>query len=154
MKKGLIISLAVLVVFCQATFAQPSKKELDEYLKVHTLVIMKNDSIIFHNERGIKPLIIAINKGELKDAYIADRTAGKAAALLYTYGGVKKVYVQMTSKPAIKVLKANHIKYKTNKVVDNIMNRTKTGLCPMEKKVVNVEIPQQAWEILSKEVSK
>jgi len=147
MKKILLFLLCSALTLNIANAKAPSHKDLDEYLNEHTLVIVKQNDIKFYDERGIKPLVLTIKNNDLQNSYLADRVVGKAAALLYSYAKVDKVYAQVISEPAIKILKQNKIKYKTKKIVKQIENRTKTGLCPMETKVLNIDSPNEAWEI-------
>ena len=58
----------------------------------HTIVIYKNDaSVHTSNDRGVAPLMKLLKEDntQLKDAMIADKVIGKAAALLMVYAKVK-----------------------------------------------------------------
>ena len=55
----------------------------------------------------------------------------------------------MISKPAVKVFEDNNVKYSADEVVENIKNNTGTDLCPMEKKVQNINDPKEAYELFS-----
>ena len=114
----------------------------------HTIVIYKNDASVYtSNDRGVAPLmkLLKENKAQLKDAMIADKVVGKAAALLMAYGKVKEVYTPTISTPALKVLKNHNIEIHYDKEVGRIINRKGDGLCPMETLCLNIENPEEAF---------
>lgn len=97
-------------------------------------VILKNDRVSLHHQRGIKDLLCLLNSpdAELTDALVADKVVGKGAAVLMILGGVKAVYADVISIPALNLLKDAHIPVKSANVVPNIINRAGTGICPIE----------------------
>lgn len=123
----------------------------------HTIVILKKDaSIITSDDRGVSPLIKLLNedKLQLQDSIIADKVIGKAAALLMIYGGVKEVYTPIISSPAIKIFNINNVKINYDKEVDRIINRKGDGLCPMETLCLDINNPEEAFEIISNKIGK
>ena len=114
----------------------------------HTIVIYKNDASVYtSNDRGVAPLmkLLKENKAQLKDAMIADKVVGKAAALLMAYGKVKEVYTPTISTPALQVFKNHNIEIHYDKEVGRIINRKGDGLCPMETLCLNIENPEEAF---------
>ena len=114
----------------------------------HTIVIYKNDASVYtSNDSGVAPLmkLLKENKAQLKDAMIADKVVGKAAALLMAYGKVKEVYTPTISTPALKVFKNHNIEIHYDKEVGRIINRKGDGLCPMETLCLNIENPEEAF---------
>lgn len=129
-------------------------KELKDILLTenHTIVIYKSDaSLIVSDERGVTPLmkILSDDKTQLKDAIVADKVIGKAAALLMIYGSVKEVYTPTISAPAIEVFLNHNITLHYDKVVDRIINRKGDGLCPMESLCINVDNPEEAFRLMN-----
>jgi hypothetical protein len=119
----------------------------------HTIVIYKNDASVYtSNDRGVAPLmkLLKENKAQLKDAMIADKVVGKAAALLMAYGKVKEVYTPTISTPALKVFKNHNIEIHYDKEVGRIINRKGDGLCPMETLCLNIENPEDAFVAINK----
>ncbi|MDE5946023.1 MAG: DUF1893 domain-containing protein [Oscillospiraceae bacterium] len=118
--------------------------DLDNALKIFksgdfTCVLCKKDIVIKSNEAGIKPLISLIeNKTDCKNFSIADKIVGKAAAHLYILMGISDVYAGVISKPALALLKRNHISVQYEVLTDSIINRKGNDICPMEKAVLNV----------------
>lgn len=100
---------------------------------------------------GIAPVLSLIkNTPEtLKGASVADKVIGKAAAMLMVYGGVSEIYADVVSEHALPVLERSGITLQYDKVVPYIINRAGTGMCPMEKKVLLIDDPEECFKVLS-----
>jgi hypothetical protein len=98
--------------------------------------------------RGVRPLFEAVS--EDKDFFAgscaADKTVGKAAALLFAHAGVKKFYGRVLSDGAKAVAEQYGIEYSFGKKVGHILNRDGISICPMEKLAKDFESPQDAFE--------
>jgi len=117
------------------------------------LVIVKEGRVLFASkERGIKPMYEAVIKlgGEFEGASLADKVIGKAAALLCQLARVKEVYTRLISLKAIEVLEESNIKYQYQESCPYILNRKKTGMCPVEKMSQNIN----SGEVLLPEIEK
>ena len=125
----------------------PSKKSLRNYLKEHSLVVIKDGNTNFYEGRGVSPLMNYLVKDNFENAYVADKRIGKASALLLVYGKARKVYTPVITKPAVKVFEENDVNYSADKVVDNFLNNKGTDICPIEKKVQNIDNPAEAYEL-------
>lgn len=68
----------------------------------------------------------------LRGASLADKVVGKAAASLMALAGVKEVYAEVISQPGLDMLRGANVGVSYAKLVDHIVNRTGTGLCPLE----------------------
>ena len=88
----------------------------------------------FH-ERGVKDLHNLLrNEPELlRGAAVADKVVGKGAAALMVAGGVEWVHADVISSGALDLFKLNGIEVEYTTVVPNIINRTGTDICPVEK---------------------
>ena len=142
--------LCAVVLFSSFAYAGMGKEDIDilrEQLSEHSLVVIKEGKTEVYNGRGIKPLVDYVRDKNFEDAYAGDKVIGKAAALLFVYGGAKYVYTPLISKPAVEVFKKHHVKYRADKVVDNIKNRAGDNLCPMEKKVRGIDSPDEAYKL-------
>ena len=111
------------------------------------LAIVNGGGELTYNERGVKTLL-SLQAGSLAGAFVADRVVGKAAAMLMVHGGVIEVYAEVISEPALKVFKAHKVVCLYGEVVPNIINRAKTGICPMEQAVLGVDDIAKAYKIL------
>lgn len=129
-----------------------TKNMLKEQLKDSSLVVYKNNETETFNEKGVEPLLNYLDKSDFKGAYMFDRVVGRAAAYLYVYGEADYVYAATISKPAIEILKKNHIKYEAENVVDEIQNSSKTGLCPFEELTKDALNATQAYGLIYKKV--
>lgn len=110
------------------------------------LVVVKNGLVIFKSQdRGIKPMYILAT--EMKDraegSSVADRVIGKGAALLCGYIGIKEVYGELMSEVGIDTLHKFNIKYTIKASCKHIQNRDKTDLCPIEKRSMDTDDPEE-----------
>ena len=88
----------------------------------------------FH-ERGVKDLhkILADDRALLDGAFIADKVVGKGAAALMVAGGVREVYADVMSRAALSLFQQSGVAVEYDTLVDNIINRAGTDICPVEK---------------------
>ena len=68
----------------------------------------------------------------LHGAVVADKVVGKGAAALMAVMGVAEVYAHVISQPAYDLLCSSGAVVTYGTLVPNIINRTGTGLCPLE----------------------
>lgn len=87
-----------------------------------------------YERRGIADLhtLLHTHPEILHRCVIADKVVGKGAAALMVAGGVAEVFSEVMSRPAAKLLEEHGIRYGCDTLVDNIINRTQTRLCPVE----------------------
>lgn len=111
------------------------------------LVIVNGGGELTFNEHGIKTLL-SLQSGSLAGAFVADKVVGKAAAMMLARGGAIEVYAAIISEPALEVLKQHKVICLYGELVKNIINRDKTGICPMEKAVLHVDDIEKAYKIL------
>ena len=122
----------------------------------NTIAVVSNGEVFISQERGVKPLLhlLSEKKGFLKNASVADKVIGKAAALLMVLGEIKEVHTLIISEPAIKVFEKYNISCFYDKKVDRIVNRTGDGLCPMETLCLDVDEPVEAFTKIKEKISK
>jgi len=114
------------------------------------LVIAKNQKIIFKSRaRGLKPLIIFINKfgRRYTDLIIFDKIVGRAAALLQAYLKTSMVYTPMISHGAVSVLKKYKISFVASKRVKHIIDLASKELCQWEKLAKNKTL-KKFWQLV------
>ena len=115
----------------------------------YTLIICKDKDIIKSDITGIRPLMNLIDtKKDYKNYSAADKIVGRAAAFLYSLLHIKNLYGEVMSKGAIEILKNAGIYYEYKTLTDFIENRTKTGICPMDEAVKNIDNPIDACEAI------
>lgn len=111
----------------------------------YTCVLCRGDSVFTDTRRGVRPLLELLESGQALQGYFAaDKVVGKGAAFLYALMGVRAVYAKVVSSPAKEVLSRHRIDLTFETEVPAIENRTKTGLCPIESSVWNLDDPQAA----------
>ena len=111
--------------------------------------VIKDGRIWESDLSGLRPLMNWLNNEPevLKDSYVIDKIVGKASALLLTYGGAARIHGKTMSKAADEILTRYGIEHSWDVMADYIINRDGTDMCPMEKKILDVSEPQQAFEI-------
>ena len=118
-------------------------------LKGHTIALCKGDKILTSDKKGITPMVEFIDSGiNLKGYSVADLIVGKAVAMLYVKAEIVAVYAKTISKPAIQVLKNNHISFYYDILTDKIINRKGNDLCPMEKVVLDIDNVDTAYHLI------
>ena len=68
-------------------------------------------------------------------------------------GGVKEIYADIISSHALDVFEKYKVKTYYGNLVEYIINRDKTGMCPMEKAVLEVDEPNTAYDVLKKKIA-
>lgn len=100
-------------------------------------------------QRGVAPLLQWLDGGtDLKGFSAADKVVGKAAAFLYCLLGVAAVHAPVMSKAALQVLTSHGIAASYDALVDGIINRRKTGPCPMEAATKDISNPAEALQAI------
>lgn len=82
--------------------------------------------------RGVSPLLKALDDGRLQGAIVVDKVIGRATAAMCVLGGARKVHAALMSEDALSFLKQHCIEASADKLVPQILNRDKSGRCPME----------------------
>lgn len=87
------------------------------------------------SRQGVQDLLSLLEERPefLCNALVADKVVGKGAAAMMILGKVAGVYAAVISKPALDLLTAHNINVKYDTIVPNIINRTHTGVCPVEQ---------------------
>lgn len=114
----------------------------------YSCVIRNDNEIRTFSQRGVADLYDLLKKepGFLNGASIADKVVGKAAAALMILGGIKELYTDLISEPAIELLNDSNVEVVYKHSVPFIQNRDKSGWCPLEtlcyqEKSVNAILP-------------
>lgn len=119
-----------------------------------TCVLCRAEDIQISREKGICPLVLWLAEDEnaLRDAIVADRIVGRAAAFLAVEGGARAVYGEVMSEGAVSVLQDAGLVYEYKTLSDRIINRRGDGPCPMEQAVADITDSAQAAGILRAKV--
>ena len=104
--------------------------------------------------RGVAPLLDLHERGiTLDGCTVADKVVGKAGAFLHLLVGTEQLYAGVISQPALDLLQANGVYVDCGTVVSRIVNRTNTGLCPMETAVIDATTPAQALQLIKQKLA-
>lgn len=111
----------------------------------YTLALCNGDKIYTSTKRGVAPMLEFIDSGtDLRGFSAADKVIGKAAAMLFVHAGVIEVYTDAISKPAADYFTAKGITFTCKTLVDNIINRSGDGICPMEQVTADINDTNEA----------
>ena len=111
----------------------------------YTCVLCHEDCCHTSSLRGVKPLVQWYASGaDFSRFAAADKVIGRATAFLYQLMGIRTVYAHVISRPALAVFDAHGVYVRYGQLVDNIINRQGTGICPFEEAVLSIEDPAEA----------
>ena len=99
-------------------------------------------------ERGVQDLyrLLKTEPDFLRGAFIADKVIGKAAAALMALGGVDEVFARVISSPARELLERSGIKVDCLSEVPHIINRSRTGWCPLETRCFRMHTAEECLQ--------
>lgn len=104
----------------------------------YTCVLCHGQHIYTSTERGVRPLL-ELPQNDYRGFSAADKVIGKATAFLYVNLGVRAVYTPIISEAALRILTNNRVAVQYDLTVPAIFNRSRTGFCPMETAVRDIE---------------
>jgi len=115
-------------------------------------VIANGDRIRTFTQRGVADLYdLLVQEPEfLYGASVADKVIGKAAASLMVLGGVREVYTRTISRPALQLLQEAGVMVTCDEVVDHIINRDRTGWCPLEQASRDLHSAKEIFPVIEK----
>ncbi len=119
----------------------------------YSCVLCKGDILYTSNETGVKPLLGFIEKNNCCGFCAADKIVGKAAAMLYIILGVTEVYADVMSEAGSQMLTSHGITAYYGTLTKEIRNRQDTDICPMDKAVLNISDPAEAYAAIKKRLS-
>lgn len=97
-------------------------------------VIQNKDEVRTFSQRGVADLyqLYTQEREFLQGATVVDKIVGKAAATLMIAGGVKKLHTNIISQLALDILQGKEMEVSYNQIIPHVINRDKSGWCPME----------------------
>ncbi len=111
--------------------------------------VLCGENTFLSKDKGIAPILGLVGHDEYNGCVAADKIVGRAAAFIYAKIGAKEIYAEVLSRAALPVLERFGIKYTFGVLADNIRNRQKNGICPMEQTVKDIEDPDEAIRALA-----
>lgn len=118
----------------------------------YSCVIANGDRIRTFTQRGVADLYdLLVQEPEfLHGASVADKVIGKAAASLMVLGGVREVYTHTISQPALQLLQEAGVMVTCDEIVDHIINRDRTGWCPLEQASRDLHSAKEIFPVIEK----
>jgi len=121
----------------------------------HSCVAVRGEAIFTSDQSGIAPLLLWEKQGlNLQGFAVADRLIGRASALLLVNAGAKSAYTPTLSLSGQKVLEQYNIPVRFETLIEQVLNKDRTDMCPMEKASMSIEDPKQAVKVLRETISK
>lgn len=118
-------------------------------------VLIRDNKIAYQQKgRGVSPLL-ALYKAKrplMKDAVVVDKVIGRAAAAIAICGKVRHVHGEVMSEDAAEFLLQHNITSSSTLTVKRILNRKRSGLCPLEQSVQGITDPRKALFALEKKI--
>ncbi|MBN2540510.1 MAG: DUF1893 domain-containing protein [Bacilli bacterium] len=122
------------------------EKQLDKYLillnqEKASCFIYSEDKLVFRsNKNGVGPMIDFYNSHgkQYHNLVVVDKIMGRAAVLLSILIGATTIITNTMSDPAIELAKLYELEYHFKSNVPYIINRTKTGQCPIESSGIGI----------------
>lgn len=119
--------------------------------------VMKNrEEVRTFTQRGVADLydLYQADSAFMKGAAIADKVIGKGAAALMVLGGFKTVYADIISTPALALLCKAGIETTFAQEVPHIINRDKTGWCPLETACMELNTVEEMYPVIQNFISR
>ncbi len=119
--------------------------------------VMKNrEEIRTFTQRGVADLydFYQTEPAFMKGSSIADKIIGKGAAALMVLGGFKAVYADIISTPALALLREAGVEVTFAHEVPHIINRNKTGWCPLETACDKLNSVEEMYPVIRDFITK
>ena len=115
-----------------------------------SLAVYNHDSLSTYHQRGVNDLLELLENEpqRLKGAIVADKIVGKASASLLIVGDVKELYTNIIATPAREMLEKVGIVVSAKEEVPMILNRDRSGQCPMDQSLNGIDDPEECVNIL------
>ncbi|QVK17870.1 DUF1893 domain-containing protein [Mycoplasmatota bacterium] len=116
-----------------------------------TCVLIHETKVIYESkENSVKPFVKYIYYHGLpkENTILIDKVIGVAIANVALYCKLNTVYGLIISKPALDLLQKNNVNVHYETLVDHILRRDKTDICPMEKKILTANSYEEAFNYL------
>ncbi len=113
-------------------------------------IIFEADETVIYKACNFGVISLLENLGKVNEEInVYDKLIGKGAAMLMSSYNVKKIFAKTITKGALEILE-NSYEVEYDRVVDNILNRDRSDLCPIEK----IASQTDDLDILIKELTK
>lgn len=117
----------------------------------YSCVLEKGGEVRTFRRRGVIDLysLLAEDPDYMRGASLADKVIGKGAAAVVVTAGVKEVYAEVISQPALALLRQAGVSVTWGELVPAIRNRAGDGWCPLETACREASTAQEAMPIVA-----
>ena len=119
-------------------------------------VLLKDGVIVARMKgSGVSPLLEILDTWpeKMKGAWVVDKVVGRAAAVIVVMGGASRVHALMAAEGAGELLAKHNVRFSAEKTVPMILNRDKTGSCPLEAAVKGLSEPKAMLKAIRRRVA-
>lgn len=116
-----------------------------------SLVVVRDGRVVAEDdEPGIAATLAHLERvrSEGPGAVMADRIVGRAAAWAALWAGIEACYGELLCRPAESLLSENGLRVEASRRVAQILNRARSGPCPLEEAVAEARSAEEAVDIL------
>jgi iron complex outermembrane receptor protein len=121
-----------------------------------SLLVYNDSTLTTHNDRGVRDLLNLLSEQpeRLRGAIVADKLVGKSAAAIIAAGGVVEVHTNLICTPGRELLEKAGIKVFAKEEVPQILNRDRSGQCPFDTQLNDIESIEECVKILQNKPSR
>lgn len=116
--------------------------------KAKCVLLQEGKIAAVESGRGVMPLLNLAQREVLEGTVIVDKVIGRAAAAILICAKVTAIHGELMSEDAVQWLNIHRITTGYSHLVPRILNRDRSGLCPMEQTVAGIDDPEQALAAL------
>ncbi|MGN0852288.1 MAG: DUF1893 domain-containing protein [Kiritimatiellia bacterium] len=119
------------------------------------VVVVKEGVIVASGTgMGVAPLLDLQDRrpDDLKGAWVIDKVVGRAAAAIAVAGGAARVHGMLMSDEAAAFLKEKGVPCSSDARVPRILDRTRSGLCPLEASVEGLSDPKEMLKAIRRKI--
>ncbi len=165
MKKSLIFILLLAVMAACGGVAKNAAQEEARELTVEqegiemlaildsvqgSCIVRNNGTTASYTQRGVSDLydLVTQQSEVLRGAHVADKIIGLGAAALMIEGGVQRASTHVITTPALRLLRDAGVEVYAEEEIPYIVNRKKTGQCPLDSRLQGIESAAAAMPII------
>lgn len=128
------------------------KLSVQEEIQNYSCIVRKGDDERTFIRRGVIDLyeLLRDDAEFMKGSVVIDKVIGKGAAALMALGRVGEVRTPLISEPALSLLQHAGVRVVYEKVVPYIINRTRTGMCPLEQRCAVSNLPEELLPVITR----
>ena len=118
-----------------------------------SVVIAREGRIVAQEDgHGVAPLLRLLSARELRGALVYDKVIGRAAAAICIVGAAKEVHAEVMGEDARSMLTKHGIVASSEVMAKQILNRDRSGSCPLEATVSVLDEPDRMVDALRKQM--